>query len=512
MSEPISNNKTIARNTILLYFRMLLTMIVGLYTSRVVLNTLGVVDYGIYGVVGGVVSMLGFLNASMSGATSRFLTFELGLNHADRLKKTFSSAFIVHAFIAIVVLVLAETIGLWFLCNKLVIPEERIYAAHCVYQLSILSAMLTITQVPYNAAIIAHEKMDIYAYVEILNVTLKLLIVFLLVIGNYDKLILYAILTLLVSVIVLSIYRIYCIRHFSECHLCLVIEKEYIKPLLTFSGWDLYGNICGTIKHQGNVMLLNTFFGPIVNTGANIANTIIGTLSSLSTNVITAFRPQIIKQYATGNFDVMNTMVNRAVVLSSLLLSFISFPIVAEMPFILHLWLGQIPEFSVIFGQIAIFNSFLSNINMVMLIGLHATGNIRNVSFWGGTIYLFNVLFAYILLKFFDINAYCVFGLNCIFMGGVLLADLILFQKQIPHSNMIRFIFKVLLPILGVSVFLYYWGKLIVLKLNGGWIRFAIQFFSMSIISFLVYYLFIFSDGDRSYSREFIKKVIHKNI
>lgn len=506
------NNKTIARNTIMLYFRMLLTMIVGLYTSRVVLNTLGVVDYGIYGVVGSVVGMLGFLNASMAGATSRFLTFELGLNHAERLNKTFSAAFIVHALVAIVVFVVAETIGLWFLCNKLVIPEERIYAAHCVYQLSILSAMLTITQVPYNAAIIAHEKMDVYAYVEILNVTLKLLIVFLLVIGNYDKLILYAILTLLVSVIVLSIYRIYCIRYFSECHFRLVIEKEYIKPLLTFSGWDLYGNICGTIKHQGNVMLLNTFFGPVVNTGANIANTIIGTLSSLSTNVIAAFRPQIIKQYAKGNFDVMNSMVNRAVIFSSLLLSFISFPVVAEMTFILQLWLGQVPEFSVVFGQIAIFNSFLSNINMVMLIGLHATGNIRNVSFWGGTIYLFNIICAYILLKFFDINAYWVFGLNCIFMGSVLLADMILFQKQIPHSNMIRFLLKVLLPVFGVSVLLYYLGEIIVFKLSGGWIRFAIQCFSMSLISFSVYYLFIFSDGDRSFCHELIKKIIHKII
>lgn len=200
MPDQSSNNKRIAKNTLALYLRMFLTMMVGLYTSRVVLATLGVEDYGIYGVVGGVVGMMGFLNASMSGATSRFLTFELGRGDKERLAKTFSSALIVHIIIALIVLLVSETVGLWFLCNKLVIPEGRMAAAHVVYQLSIFSAMLTITQVPYNSSIISHEKMDIYAYVEILNVTLKLLIVYLLVIGNFDKLILYAILTLAVSV------------------------------------------------------------------------------------------------------------------------------------------------------------------------------------------------------------------------------------------------------------------------------------------------------------------------
>ena len=188
MQDTTSNNKRIAKNTIMLYIRMFISMLVGLYTSRVVLATLGVEDYGIYGVVGGVVGMMGFLNASMSGATSRFLTFELGKGDKERLAKTFSSALIVHIGIAIVVLILAETVGLWFLSNKLNIPAERMQAAHWVYQLSILSAMFGITQVPYNAAIIAHEKMDVYAYIEILNVTLKLLIVYLLTIGLFDKL------------------------------------------------------------------------------------------------------------------------------------------------------------------------------------------------------------------------------------------------------------------------------------------------------------------------------------
>ena len=230
----MSDNRRIAKNALMLYIRMFLTMIVGLYTSRVVLATLGVEDYGIYGVVGGIVAMMGFLNASMSGATSRFLTFELGRGDKQRLADTFSSALIVHIGIAVVVLLLAESVGLWFLENKLIIPAGRMNAARWVYQCSILSAMLGITQAPYNASIIAHEKMDVYAYVEILNVTLKLLIVYLLVIGHFDKLILYALLTLAVSVVVMLTYRIYCIRHFEESHFHWLWDKTILKPLLSF--------------------------------------------------------------------------------------------------------------------------------------------------------------------------------------------------------------------------------------------------------------------------------------
>lgn len=219
MSQTSENNKRIAKNTVLLYIRMFISVIVGLYTSRVVLNTLGVEDYGVYNVVGGIVAMFSFLNASMSGATSRFLTYELGKNNLFKLEQTFSSAMVIHIGIAVAVFILAETVGIWFLMNKLVIPESRMLAAHIVFQLSILAMMVTITQVPYNASIIAHEKMDVYAYVELLNVFLKLGIVFLLLLGKTDKLILYALLTFIVSLIIALIYRVYCMRHFSECHL-----------------------------------------------------------------------------------------------------------------------------------------------------------------------------------------------------------------------------------------------------------------------------------------------------
>ena len=216
----------------MLYFRMLLNMVVSLYTSRVVLQTLGVEDYGVYGVVGGIVSMFSFLNSTMAGATSRFLTFEMGKGDKERLKATFSSALIIHIGMALLVLILAETIGVWFLNNKLVIPEGRMEAAHWVLQFSVLGMIVGFTQVPYNAAIIAHEKMDVYAYVELIHVFLKLGIVYLLWIGNFDKLILYAFLTLMVNVIVAMIYRIYCIRHYEESKFNAHLDKDISKNIL----------------------------------------------------------------------------------------------------------------------------------------------------------------------------------------------------------------------------------------------------------------------------------------
>ena len=286
MEREQSSNRRIAKNTLALYVRMFLTMVVGLYTSRVVLATLGVEDYGVYGVVGGITSMLGFLNASMSGATSRFLTFELGRGDKKRLENTFSSAMIVHMGIAAVVLVLAETVGLWFLCHKLVIPPERMTAAHWVYQLSILSSMLAITQVPYNATIIAHENMNVYAYVEILNSVLKLLIVYLLTIGDFDKLILYAVLMLAVSVTVMMTYRIYCVRHYSESHFHWVWDKTHLKPLLSFFGWNIYGNFGSIASSQGINFVINAFLGVAVNAAVSIATTVSGIVNMFASNEI----------------------------------------------------------------------------------------------------------------------------------------------------------------------------------------------------------------------------------
>lgn len=403
--EAPSSNSRIAKNALMLYIRMFLTMIVGLYTSRVVLNTLGVEDYGIYGVVGGVVAMLGFLNASMSGATSRFLTFELGRGNKKRLADTFSSAMIVHIGIALVVFVLAETVGLWFLVHKLVIPEERMTAAHWVYQCSILSAMLNVTQVPYNATIIAHEKMDVYAYVEILNVALKLLIVYFLTIGNFDKLILYAVLVFAISLLIMVVYRIYCIHHFTESHFHWIWEKTILKPLLSFSGWNLYGNIGGVFQQQGTNFVINFFFGVVMNAAVSIGLTVANVVNQFSSNVMTAFRPQIIKYYSQDRKEEMKDLTILALKVIMFIYSLVAIPVFVDVETLLKLWLIDVPENSALFCRLFLISIFFETIRYIFIIDIHATGNVKLVSFTSGTLFVLIPFVSYLFLKLgFDVD------------------------------------------------------------------------------------------------------------
>lgn len=493
MQDTTSNNKRIAKNTIMLYIRMFISMLVGLYTSRVVLATLGVEDYGIYGVVGGVVGMMGFLNASMSGATSRFLTFELGRGDKERLAKTFSSALIVHIGIAIVVLILAETVGLWFLSNKLNIPAERMQAAHWVYQLSILSAMFGITQVPYNAAIIAHEKMDVYAYVEILNVSLKLLIVYLLCIGNFDKLILYASLMLAVSILIMMVYRIYAIRQFPEAHFHWIWDKTYLRPLLSFSGWDLYGNACVIARQQGTNFLINIFYGVVYNAASGIATTVQGTISGLAFNIILAFRPQIIKQYAKGNVEDMSKLVGNAVCFTTILFGCMSIPLILETHYIMKAWLGVIPEKSEIFCQILLIASFLGLLNNIWNTCIHATGKIKEISIFSGTFFLISLPIIYVVFQFKAPveSAYLVFILSIVFVN---VSNLLIIKKKIPKLKL-NFVFLNYIKVIIVLMASYYITSLFKAQMQETFIRLLVDCFICWIIVFASSFIFIFLEN-----------------
>ncbi len=444
MNQP-SNNKRIAKNTLMLYIRMLLSMVVSLYTSRVVLEVLGVEDYGIYGVVGGVVAMFSFLNSSMAGATSRFLTFEMGRGDEQRLKDTFSSALIIHIGIALVVFILAETVGLWFLNNKLVIPEGRMYAAHWVYQLSIVSTLLMITQVPYNASIIAHEKMDIYAYVEILNVSLKLIIVFLLKLVDSDKLIVYAILMLSVSFIVMMVYRICCIRNFCESRFHFVWKREYLKPMLTFSGWDIYGNMAFTIRQQGANFLLNMFYGVAFNAACGIASTVQGIFLQLSSNVVTAFKPAIIKEYAGGRYEKMNLLLCVATKMAMLLLMITTIVVFVRMDFILQLWLGQIPEGAVVLSRMMLIMNFFSLLGSIIMIGVHATGKVVRTGAISGTLYILTIPVMYVML----VMGMGYFACYVMFIISTMLfcvTNLLILKIQMPQFVLKDFVVATIVP------------------------------------------------------------------
>ena len=445
-----SNNRRIAKNALMLYIRMFFTMIVGLYTSRVVLVTLGVEDYGIYGVVGGVVAMMGFLNASMSGATSRFLTFELGRDDQRKLAETFSSALIVHIGIALIVFLIAETVGLWFLCNKLVIPDGRMEAAHCVYQCSILSAMLGITQTPYNASIIAHEKMDVYAYVEILNVSLKLIIVYLLVIGSFDKLKLYAVLVLIVSVFIMLIYRFYCTRKFRETRFHWIWKKELFKPLLTFSGWDLYGNASTIARTQGVNMLVNMFFGAVANAAVGVSTIVQGVLMQFSSTISTAVRPQIIKSYSLGDYERVSSLILISSKYLSLLLLLLSVPLLIESHYILQLWLTVVPEYSVWLVRYMVIFNFFALMSLIVAMGVHATGNIKRISLINGSLYISVLPFTYFTYKY-NGSIYMAFIFNVIAVFIGCLCNICTLNMTIKQVSLLSFSLKVLLPIFFIS-------------------------------------------------------------
>lgn len=296
-----TNNKTIAKNTMFLYFRMMFTMVVALFTSRVILQKLGVDNYGIYQSVGGIVGFLSFVNSALSTGSSRFLTYALGEDDFEKLRKTFSTTLTIHIALAVLVVIVAETAGLWFLFNKLVIPADRMDAAVYVFHLSILTAVFTLTQVPYNASIISHEKMSIYAYMSIFEVSAKLGICYLLSIGSFDRLKLYATLLLAVQISLMSFYRLYCIKNFQETSYKFVLDKKIFKEIAAFSGWSLFANCSAALNSQGILILLNMFFQPAVVAARAISIQVNMAATQFVNNFRTASNPQIVKRLAAGD-------------------------------------------------------------------------------------------------------------------------------------------------------------------------------------------------------------------
>lgn len=399
MSTESENNRRIARNTIALYVRMFVVMAVSLFTSRVILQTLGVDDYGIYNVVGGVVAMMGLLNTAMASSIQRYLSFELGKNDTEALKKTFNVCFFIYFILCGIFLLFAETIGLWFLNTKLTIPEERLIAANWVYQFAILSVINSLLVNPYNASIIAHERMGVYAYVSIIEVVLKLAIVYVLYIIAFDKLIVYGFLFLLMSIVVSGIYRIYCVRNFAECRFKWYSDWPLFKQLAAYCSWNLFGSSAALIKGQGLNILLNMFFSPAVNASRGIAYQINSIVSQFFSNFYTAVRPQITKYYAQGETDNMIHLVFRSSKFSFYLILLVSLPILIEAPFIIHLWLGQLPDYVVVFVRYIIVITAVDAMANPLMTAAHATGRIAVYQSTIGLLTMLNIPISYVFLS-----------------------------------------------------------------------------------------------------------------
>ena len=394
-----SNTKRIAKNTIMLYFRQILIMLVSLYTVRVVLNVLGAEDYGIYNVVAGVVTMFNFLSGAMATASQRYFSFDLGKNDNEHLKITFSVTFQIYLVIAIVIIIIAETIGLWFVNNKLVIPQERLNAANWIYQAAIVSFLFTLITAPYMATIIAHENMNVYAYVSIIEVSLKLGIVFLLHNLPYDKLIIYGVLLAIVALVNTSIYRIYCHAHYVECKTNFIKDKKLFKEIINYSGWNLFGAAVGIVKNQIINILLNIHFGAIVNAARGIAAQVNSAVVSFSQNFSTALRPQIIKTYAANEKDETLNLVYRGCKFTFYLMYLLSLPLCLEMSTVLRLWLKETPEYAITFTTLALIDAVIDSISYPLMALAQATGKIKMYSIVLGIILLANFPISYMALK-----------------------------------------------------------------------------------------------------------------
>lgn len=398
--EVQGDNKTIAKNTLALYFRMGITMLVGLFTSRVILQVLGVTDMGINATVGGVVAFAGFLNAALSNGTSRFLTVALGKGDKEELKSTFSTCFWVHFGLALILVILVELIGLWFLYNKLIIPADRMDAAVWVFHLSVISMVVTMTQVPYGACLIAHERMDMYAYTSLADVFLKLIIVYALTLFDVDKLKLYSTLFFCTSMGMLLFYRWFCATRFEECRISLNFDKRIFKPILVFSGWQLFANIAISLNSNGILLLLNMFFAPAVVTARTISLQVNTYATQFMANFRTAANPQIIKKYAAGDYEGSKHLLLESTKYCYYMMLMLSLPIYLLSYQLLYVWLGQVPEYCDIFLKLVVIQSLFQVFDTGLYTAIYANGNIKWNALTSPLIGFIAFPIVYVLFKF----------------------------------------------------------------------------------------------------------------
>lgn len=405
-----ADNKRIVKNTILLYFRSIAIMAIGLYTSRIVLQALGVDDYGLYGAIGSIVSMFAIINGVLSVGTSRFLTFELGRGDKEKLKQTFGAAFLMHCVLAIILLILLETVGVWFLNHKMNIPEGREFAANVILQLSILVSMLSLTQVPYSAVIIAHERMDIYAWVGIAEVLFKLGLVFVLLYMPFgDNLIAYGSILATWTIGLQVFYRIFCLRLFPETHLTLCKDKSIYKSMLNYSMWDFIGQFCYTGNNQGANILINMFFGVTVNAARSVAYQVENALTQFTNNFMTSLNPQIVKSYAQQDYNRFFQLIYAGGKFAFFLLFTMSLPLFLEMDYVLSLWLVEVPEYTTLFLRFIMCNSLFRISSYSTMNGVHATGDVKFLNLSAGMWNMLTYLPVIYLLFKFDFPVWSMF-------------------------------------------------------------------------------------------------------
>lgn len=492
MNTNSKKNKTIAKNVFSLYIRMFFTLAVGLYTSRVLLNALGVEDYGIYSVVGGVIILFSFVKSSFTSAISRFLSFEIGKGDLNRIIDTFKASLSINIIIALIIVILAETIGLWFLENKLVISKDRMHIAKIVYHLSLFTAVIEIIKVSFNSLLISREKMNVYAIIEIIFSFIKLVFVIILTKLTYDKLLLHGFLTALASLLVFAIYVGYCVVKFEECKIGIGFKRDVIKPMLSFSTINLYGSLSVIARSQGVNILLNMFFGVVLNTANAIAIQIQNAILTFSNNIIIAVQPQIVKSYAQKDYEYSKELLLQSSKYIFLLIFMISLPIYLEMEYILELWLNKVPEYSVVLCRLTLIFNIIAVLSTILANGLHATGNIKTPNFVNGTLYMLVAPITYIMFK----NGFepeTPFILNIVFVFIGMTMNVLSLNKYLPQFKLYDFFNKVFLVVVLISFITFFITNFVSNFFNSGFSRLLVTVLT-SFLSIIILTYFIGTD------------------
>lgn len=500
-----SNNSRIAKNTLYMYFRSMFTMLVSIYSSRVILNTLGVEDYGIYNIVGGVVSMFTIISATFTSSTQRFITFELGKKDKQRTSEVFSSSLIIHLILAISILLIIEFVGVWFLNNKLIIPENRLNAANWVFQFSIISFAIQLLNIPFRATILANEKMKAFAMIDMLQAVLKLLILYLIVFISFDKLILYAGLILVLTLLITFIYIYYCKKNFPECNFTRVKNRQIYKEILGFSGWNFIGTSSSVLTTQGLNILINLFWGVRVNAARGIAMQVENAVRQLVDNFMLSLNPQITKSYSGNDLDYMLMLVEKGARFSFYLMFLLSIPIIFETETILSIWLKMVPEYAVIFVRLSIIFTLSQTFSNTLVTAMMASGKIKSYQITIGIFQILNFPISYYFLKI-GLPPYIIYivtiinNIICIFLR-------ILFVQKTLKVSMKKYVDNVIFKSFSISILSSIIPLVIVLNFPESFIRLI----STSLLGIIVFGMLIFILGiDKSEKTFITDKIIHK--
>lgn len=513
MTQNISeNNKRIAKNTMILYVRMFVMMFISFFTTRIVLNALGIEDYGVYNVVGGLVAMFSMLSSSLTSASSRFITFALGEGDLDKQKRVFATTINIHVILAIVVFLVAEILGIWFLNNKLNISDSRMYAANWVLQSSIVVFVLGILTVPYQSSIVAHERMSAFALVTMIDAVFKLIVAYIIDFYAGDRLILYSLLLIIPSLFNLIVYFYYCRRKFEECHYSFIWDKTIFYEMIGFSVWNFIGCTAGLLKDQGVNILINIFFSTVVNAARGVAMQINSIVNQFTTNFMMAVNPQITKYYASGELERMHRLVFYGTRMSYYLFMFIAIPVFFEIEAVLFVWLGQVPEHTVLFVRLILILTLTEILSRMLITAQSATGRIRNYQLVVGGLLMLNFPLSYIALKLGAIPEMTV--VVGIFVSFICLVARLWFLRTMVSLRVRDFVSQVLVNVFVVTLLssvvpamCYYFIE-----------HYIIRFFAVCVSSVVMSGVVIYFVGCNSWERDmlrgyvvkFINKILHR--